>query len=294
MRHTAKEQTQAEMDYRRIEAAIRYLDARHRNQPSLAEVAAHVHLSPSHFDRLFTRWAGVSPKKYLQHLTREHARVLLKNSTSVLDAALESGLSGPGRLHDLLVTCEGMTPGELKQRGRGVTITCGVHETPFGRCLLGTTDKGICSLQFVENEAEGSFEDRVLEDWPCAEVQRDDRVTRPVVERIFRRPAGGRVPELRLFLSGTAFQLAVWRALLKIPAGSVTTYKAIAESIHRAGAGRAVGGAVGSNPIAWLIPCHRVLRESGELSGYRWGPERKIAMLFRESIQIQGGRHESR
>ena len=289
MPYTAKKQTQAELDYRRIEAAIRYLDARHRSQPSLAEVAAHVHLSPSHFDRLFARWAGVSPKKYLQHLTREHARALLRNSASVLDTAHESGLSGPGRLHDLLVTCDGMTPGQLKQRGRDVTITWGIHDSPFGRCLLGVTEKGICSLQFVDDEPEGSFANRILEDWPCADLHWDDRATRPVVERVFRRPVRGRAPELRLFLRGTTFQLAVWRALLKIPAGSVTTYKAIAKSIRQAGASRAVGGAVGGNPVAWLIPCHRVLRGSGEISGYRWGPERKVAMLFREFVQKQNG-----
>ena len=289
MPYTAKQQTQAEMDYRRIEAAIRYLDAQHRRQPSLAEVAGQVHLSPSHFDRMFARWAGVSPKKYLQYLTKENARVLLQNSASVLDAAYESGLSGPGRLHDLLVTCEGMTPGEMKQRGRGVTIFCGLHATPFGRCLLGVTDKGICSLQFVGSETGRRIEEKILEDWPCAEVRRDEPATRLVVDRIFRAPAGRRTPELRLFLRGTKFQLAVWQALLKVPAGSVTTYKAIAESIHRAGASRAVGGAVGSNPIAWLIPCHRVLRESGEISGYRWGPDRKAAMLFREFVAKEEG-----
>jgi AraC family transcriptional regulator of adaptative response/methylated-DNA-[protein]-cysteine methyltransferase len=277
-----KHQSQAEMDYGRIATAIRYLDRRHQSQPSLADVAGHVHLSPFHFERLFLRWAGVSPKKYLQYLTKEHARTLLKDSRSVLDATYESGLSSPGRLHDLLVTWEGVTPGEMKRRGQGLKIKCGVHDTPFGPCLIGVTPKGICALQFIESGRAGNCEELIQTDWPCAEVRRDDAKTSSVAETIFVRNPGPPAPGLRLFLRGTKFQLLVWQALLRIPPGAVATYQAIAETVGNARACRAVGGAVGSNPIAWLIPCHRVLRESGRLGGYRWGLERKRAMLFRE------------
>lgn len=267
-------------DYERIEKAIRYLDLHRASQPGLEEVAKHVHLSPFHFERMFLRWAGVSPKKYLQYLTKEHAKVLLKESASVLDAAHESGLSGPGRLHDLLVTYEGMTPGEWKKRGEGLVIEHGVHDSPFGLCLIGQTSKGVCCLQFIANEDEA---DGVLgAAWPKAVLRRDLASTGRTLRRIFCAPGEGKDAKLRLFLAGTKFQLAVWQALLEIPEGSLSTYQSIARSLGQAGASRAVGRAVGSNPIAYLIPCHRVLRGSGELGGYRWGLERKTAMLFRE------------
>lgn len=278
-------ETQQDLDYARIARAIRFLERGRREQPSLEEVARHVHLSPFHFERLFVRWAGVSPKKYLQYLTKEHAKALLKSSATVLDAAYESGLSGPGRLHELLVTFEGMTPGEMRGRGEGLEIRWGVHDSPFGQCVIGMTGKGICLLQFLEDVS--GAEALLAGEWPRARLIRDDRTTQPLPPRIFAQSGNGRREGLKLFLRGTDFQVVVWQALLRIPAGSVSTYQAIAQSIGRATASRAVGSAIGSNPIAYLIPCHRVLKSSGAISGYRWGVERKTAMLFREEMAQQ-------
>lgn len=275
-------ETQQDLDYTRIEKAIRFLDRRRREQPSLDEVAREVHLSPFHFERLFVRWAGVSPKKYLQYLTKEHAKALLRSSATVLDAAYESGLSSPGRLHDLLVTFEGVTPGEMRGQGEGLEIAYGVEDSPFGLCLVGMTARGVCMLQFVEEASLGR--ELLAEEWPRARLMRDDGVIRPLVRRIFEKSESGRQQGLKLFLKGTDFQLTVWQALLRIPAGSVTTYLAIARSLGRKTASRAVGTAIGSNPVGYLIPCHRVLKSTGEISGYRWGVERKTAMLFREAM----------
>jgi len=279
--------TQREMDYERMAVAIRFLETCAPHQPSLEEIARHVHLSPFHFERLFARWAGVTPKKYLQFLTKERAKRLLRESASVLDAAYASGLSGPGRLHDLLVTCEGMTPGEVRRRGEGLVITTGIHASPFGWCVVGLTDRGICALEFVDDET-AAAETRLAARWPNAILRRDDRATAAAVARIFA-PAPATAREgLRIFLSGTRFQLAVWQALLAVPEGAATTYRSIARAVGNARAFRAVGQTVGANPIAYLIPCHRVLKESGELSGYRWGTERKAAMLLRELWTADG------
>jgi AraC family transcriptional regulator, regulatory protein of adaptative response / methylated-DNA-[protein]-cysteine methyltransferase len=264
-------------DYDRVARAIRFLAENRLDQPTLADVAAHLGLSPFHFERLFIRWAGVSPKKFLGFLTKEHARSLLAARHSVLDAALDCGLSGPGRLHDLLVTWEGGTPGQLKSCGEGMTIRAGRADSPFGPMTIGVSERGICSLHF------GPDHQAVVHDWPGAIVRPDDRMAATMAERIFGPPQPA-ASGLRVFVRGTAFQHAVWQALLRIPDGAVTTYRDIARSIGQASAVRAVGGAVGANPVAWLIPCHRVLRASGELGGYRWGPDRKVAMLFRESV----------
>ncbi len=263
-------------DYSRVAAAIQFLNDSRLTQPSLDDVAAHVGLSPFHFERLFVRWAGVSPKKYLQFLTKEHASALLRQNHSVLDSALESGLSGPGRLHDLLVTCEGVSPGEMKTRGAGLMIRHGRHESPFGRCEIGITERGLCALHFGDDPG------AMTDDWPGATFVRDDPAIAGIARKIFSDSPGAGAG-LRVFLRGSAFQLAVWQALLRIPPGAVTTYQAIARAIGQDGASRAVGGAVGANPVAWLIPCHRVLRASGDLGGYRWDPTRKAAMLLRES-----------
>jgi AraC family transcriptional regulator of adaptative response/methylated-DNA-[protein]-cysteine methyltransferase len=267
----------ARNDYARIAEAIRFLQENRLHQPSLAAVAAHLGLSPFHCERLFVRWAGVSPKKYLQFLTQDHARTLLRDRHSVLDAALACGLSGPGRLHDLLVTWQGATPGEWKAGGDGLVIRTGRAISPFGPVVIGVTDRGICALHFGEAD--------IAADWPRATLRSDDTLAADLVERIFSglgRPGD----PLRLFVRGTPFQIAVWQALLRVPEGMVTTYRDLARAVGKPSAARAVGGAVGANPIAWLIPCHRVLRGSGELGGYRWGPERKVAMLFRESVAI--------
>jgi AraC family transcriptional regulator of adaptative response/methylated-DNA-[protein]-cysteine methyltransferase len=259
------------MDYQRVERAIRFLDEHHTEQPSLPRVAAAAGLSESHFQRLFKRWAGVSPKRFLQYATAEHARQLLLDSRPVLEAALDAGLSGPGRLHDLTVNVHAMTPGEIRQGGAGTTVRYGLHDTPFGHCFLARTERGVCALRF----GDGLAEERAR--WPAAEFVRDDAATAEVAARAF---AGGAIS---LDLHGTNFQIRVWEALLRIPTGSVTSYGALARRIERPGAARAVGRAVGSNHIAVLIPCHRVLRETGAFGGYRWGLERKRALLACES-----------
>ncbi len=266
-------------DYRRIAAAIRYLDENRTGQPSLAEVAAHVGVSPAHFQRLFTRWAGVSPKRFLQYLTLDHARRLLAERSTVLDAALDAGLSSPGRLHDLFVTWEAMTPGEYAQRGAGLAIDYGWFRTPFGEALALGTGRGLCGLAFVDaEERESAFADMAGR-WPRARLEENPARIGAAVEGAFRRG------EARLLLSGTPFQIKVWEALLQIPSGYVSTYEAVAEAAGRPGAARAAGTAIGRNPVSWLIPCHRALRKSGELGGYRWGLETKRAMLAFEAAR---------
>jgi AraC family transcriptional regulator of adaptative response/methylated-DNA-[protein]-cysteine methyltransferase len=270
-------------DYQRIEQAIRYLEANFQRQPELAEVAASVHLSEYHFQRLFTHWVGISPKRYLQYLTKESAKNWLKASASLLEAAYASGLSGPGRLHDLFVTCEAVTPGEFKHKGEGLQIAYGIHPSPFGECLLAVTGRGICSLMFVE----GSDRDAALEafrhDWQKAELSEDPARTLPLLEQVFSTSSQASLP---LHLLGTNFQMKVWEALLRIPPGALTTYTAVAQSIGRPTAARAVSNAVAHNPIAYIIPCHRVIRESGEMGGYRYGIPRKRAMLAWETARF--------
>ncbi len=274
-------------DYQRIEQAIRYLEANFQRQPDLNEVAASVHLSEYHFQRLFTQWVGISPKRYLQYLTKENAKTWLKSSASLLDAAYASGLSGPGRLHDLFVTCEAVTPGEFKHKGEGLRIAYGIHPSPFGECLIGATERGICSLMFVED---GDREKAIAEfrhDWQKADLDEDSDRTRPLIDQAFSRSEDER---LALHLLGTNFQITVWEALLNIPAGALTTYSAVAQAIGQPSAARAVSNAVARNPIAYIIPCHRVIRESGEMGGYRYGVPRKRAMLAWESARYMADR----
>ena len=263
-------------DYQRIEQAIRFLEANFQRQPELAEIAASVHLSEYHFQRLFTQWVGISPKRYLQFLTKESAKSWLKASASLLEAAYASGLSGPGRLHDLFVACEAVTPGEFKHKGEGLQITYGIHPSPFGECLLAVTGRGICSLMFVQDSDREAALAAFRHDWQKAELSDDPGRTRPLLEQVFSGPSG---ISLQLHLLGTNFQIKVWEALLRIPAGTLTTYTAVAHSIGRPSAARAVSNAVAHNPIAYIIPCHRVIRESGEMGGYRYGIPRKRAML---------------
>jgi AraC family transcriptional regulator of adaptative response/methylated-DNA-[protein]-cysteine methyltransferase len=270
-------------DYERIEQAIRYLDANYQRQPELAEIAASVHLSEYHFQRLFTQWVGISPKRYLQYLTKESAKSWLKASASLLEAAYASGLSGPGRLHDLFVTCEAVTPGEFKRKGDGLQIAYGIHPTPFGECLLAVTGRGICSLMFVQNGDREAALAAFRHDWQKAELSQDPDRTRPLLEQVFSSPGGTGLP---LHLLGTNFQIKVWEALLRIPSGALTTYTAVAQSIGRPSAARAVSNAVAHNPIAYIIPCHRVIRESGEMGGYRYGIPRKRAMLEWETARF--------
>jgi AraC family transcriptional regulator of adaptative response/methylated-DNA-[protein]-cysteine methyltransferase len=265
-------------DYQRIEQAIRYLSENFRQQPSLGQVAARVGLSEFHFQRLFRRWAGVSPKRFLQFLTAEYARGVLQASGSVLEAAWESGLSGGGRLHDLTVALHAATPGEIKSRGAGLTIRYGFHPSPFGEALIAATTRGICALAFLQGSREDALES-VRPPWKNAAFVPDQTATAVLAERLFSRREQQSGGDLVLHVQGTNFQIKVWQALLCLPPGSAATYGDIATAIGAPGAARAVGSAVGQNPVAWLIPCHRVIRKSGMLGGYRWGTVRKKAML---------------
>ncbi|HEY1491300.1 MAG TPA: methylated-DNA--[protein]-cysteine S-methyltransferase [Steroidobacteraceae bacterium] len=264
-------------DFARIARAIAFIDGNFRSQPRLASIAAAAHLSEFHFNRLFRRWAGVTPRQYLAFVTARAARGALLGSRSVLDAALAVGLSGPGRLHDLMVTLEAVTPGELRARGAGVTLSAGVAATPFGSALLATTPRGLSHLSFLEPAGEDAALARLAASWPHAQLTRDDAAARHLAQRIWGE-GSARTP-LRLYVQGTNFQLKVWRALLEAGAGMPTTYGALARLAGSAAAARAVGAAVGANPVAWLIPCHNVLRGDGDLGGYHWGADRKRAML---------------
>ena len=272
---------QSTEDYQRIEQAILYLDNHYQDQPELREVASNLGLSEYHFQRLFTRWAGVSPKRFLQFLTKEGAKGLLEQSENLLETTHQVGLSSLGRLHDLFVTAEAVTPGEYKSRGAGVTIRYGIHPTPFGKALIATTDRGICHLSFVQT-SEGNAIDNLVADWKQATMIEDHRSTVRLIEPIFDLRYNHRGKPLNVHLRGTNFQLKVWEALLQIPAGEVTTYAGIASRIGNPNATRAVGTAVGHNPIAVLIPCHRVIRKVGEFGNYRYGALRKKALLARE------------
>lgn len=270
---------QANLDYQRVEQAIEYLEEHYQEQPSLGEVAANIGLSEYHFQRLFTRWVGVSPKRFLQYLTKEHAKQLLERSTDLLQAAYESGLSGPGRLHDLFVSTEAVTPGEYKQRGEGLTIRYGFHPTPFGEALLACTERGISNLIFVRDEDRSEAVEELRRSWHQAEIVEDAEATAPLAEQLVESLQGDPDTPLALHLTGTNFQIKVWEALLRIPAGSVTTYEEVAAAIGKPSAARAVSNAVGANPIPVLIPCHRVIRKSGDFGGYHYGAARKKALL---------------
>ena len=272
-------------DYHRIERAIRFLDNSAPARPSLDEVAQHVGMSPFHFQRLFTRWAGISPKRFSQVLALEYAKDRLRDSRNMIDATYDAGLSSGGRLHDLFVKLEAMTPGEFRDSGQGLRISAGFHESPFGEALIATTERGVCGLSFHDGSRRAALRE-LAERWPQATVEERPRATAPIASRIFKaqeiRDPEGLVP-LGLLVRGTNFQVKVWRALLQIPVGSVATYEDIATAIGAPAAVRAVGTAIGRNPVAFLIPCHRVIRTTGALGGYRWGLPRKRAMLAWES-----------
>lgn len=277
-------------DYLRIEQAILHLENHFKDQPSIEELAASLGLSESHFQRIFTRWAGVSPKRFLQFLTKESAKDLLDRSKNLLETTHQLGLSSLGRLHELFITTEAVSPGEYKSRGAGVTIRYGIHPSPFGKCLIATTERGICHLSFAQT-SEGDAIDSLVEEWNQAEVIEDYKATAPLVRPIFELQYGVRRGEpLKVYLRGTNFQLKVWEALLQIPPGAVTTYEGLAERIGMPQAARAVGAAVGRNPIAVLIPCHRVLRKIGDFGKYRYGASRKKALLAREFSLIAKAR----
>jgi AraC family transcriptional regulator of adaptative response/methylated-DNA-[protein]-cysteine methyltransferase len=286
-------------DYERIARVIRYLDAHRAEQPDLAALAAYAGLSPFHFHRLFSAWAGITPKDFLQCLTLAHAKDLLLKGESVLQAAVGAGLSGPGRLHDLCVSLEAASPGELKSGGAGWTIMAGFAASPFGRYLVGEGPRGICHLSFIEPGVETAALDNLRAEWPGARLRRDDAAAASLAAHIFDRGAHvGTRPALRACVRGTAFQVRVWRALLRIPPGALVSYGRLAAALGAPKAARAVGTAVGRNPLAYLVPCHRVIRETGVLGGYRWGAMRKQALLAWESGRaaeagsVEGWAHE--
>jgi AraC family transcriptional regulator, regulatory protein of adaptative response / methylated-DNA-[protein]-cysteine methyltransferase len=267
-------------DYERVASVIRYLDRQHTNQPDLNALAQSVGLSPFHFHRLFSSWAGVTPKDFLQCLTLEHVKTLLREGDSVLDAALNAGLSGPGRLHDLCVALEAASPGEMKSGGAGLQVDYGFAQTPFGEALIGETARGLCHLSFVNGQGRNGARDLLASEWPNARLRRANLRTDELSEKIFGHPPQNQSsPRLRAFVRGTPFQLRVWRALLRVPAGALTTYGRLAAILNQPTAARAVGSAVGANPLAFIIPCHRVIRETGVLGNYRWDPVRKRAIL---------------
>ncbi len=277
--------TQSALDYQRIEKAILFLEKNFQNQPSLSAVARHVHLSEFHFQRLFKRWAGISPKKFLQFLTVEYAKTLLEKSTSLLDATYESGLSSSGRLHDLFVNIEAVTPGEYKSRGEGLIIHYGFHPTPFGDCFLAVTEKGICALSFVNKKNRQAAVERLRRNWRAATLVQSEKATKQYVETIFSRQ-NNREKTLTLFLKGTNFQVKVWEALLRIPSASMVSYEDIARIVCSPRATRAVANAVANNPVAYLIPCHRVIRKTGVFGKYQWGESRKKALLAWEASRV--------
>lgn len=274
-------------DYERIAQAIQFIEANHRRQPSLDEVAKSVYLSEFHFQRLFRRWVGISPKRFLQFLTIEHAKRRLDESRSVLDATYDAGLSSPGRLHDLFVTLEAVTPGEYKRRGEGLRIRYGVHDTPFGRALLAATGRGLCALAFADEGGEGAAIDELRERWGRADLDEDPRDTAELARRIFS-PAARDDRPIPLLVQGTNHQVRVWEALLRVPSGALVSYEQLAAAAGRPDAVRAVAGAVARNQIAYVIPCHRVIRKVGAFGGYRWGMERKRAMVAWEAARALG------
>jgi AraC family transcriptional regulator, regulatory protein of adaptative response / methylated-DNA-[protein]-cysteine methyltransferase len=272
-------------DYIRIEKAIQYLEANHLEQPDLDSLAGHLGLSPFHFQRLFKRWCGISPKRFLQFLTTQYAKQLLEESRSLLDVTFESGLSSPGRLHDLFVSVEAVTPGQYKQKGAGLVISYGIHPSPFGDCLIAVTERGVCGLSFIGPATKEETRLDLASRWPGARLIYNPKATLPVFENIFPDNSENGERKITLFLSGTNFQIKVWEALLRIPPGFLASYEDIARLIGQENATRAVGSAVGANPISYIIPCHRVIRKVGLFGDYHWGAARKKAIIGWEAAQ---------
>ncbi len=279
-----KMNTQETINYNRIAEAIEYIKANFKDQPNLDEVAEKVHLSPFHFQRLFSEWAGTSPKKFLQYTSIEHAKKLLKeNQATISETAYETGLSGTSRLHDLFVNIEGMTPAEYKNGGKNLEINHSFSESPFGNIIVASTSKGICFMAFAEDETTGFI---VLRDkFPNAKFSKKLDLAQQNALFIFQND-WSKLSEIKLHLKGTDFQLKVWEALLKIPMGQLSTYGSIAHQIQKPNASRAVGTAIGSNPVAFLIPCHRVIQCSGTFGDYMWGNTRKTAIIGWEGAQV--------
>ncbi len=267
------------LDYQRVATAIEFLTANFKEQPSLDEVARQVHVSPQHFQRIFTEWSGVSPKKFVQYLSIEHLRSRIYDVGNLHQAADLVGFSAQSRVYDLFVNIEGVTPNEFRTGGKGLVIQYGLHPTPFGECLLAKSPRGLCWLSFVDDTTRDLELERFVQKWQFADLQHDQAATGVVVAQIFEKKG---TTNIKLLVQGTAFQIKVWEALLNIPKGAVTTYQKIAEAIGSPKAVRAVGTAVGQNPVGFLIPCHRVIRKEGQVGGYHWGVSRKKLILSRE------------
>ncbi len=287
---------ETDINYNRIEKAIQYLEENFQHQPELDEVAEKVHLSPFHFQRIFTDWAGISPKRFLQFLTVDFLKTKLEESKNMVEAADAAGLSSQSRVYDLFTTLEAVTPQEYKQKGSGIRIEYGVHETPFGLCLIGITERGICWLSFIGTDEDPKHElEKMKEHWHNSIFHQDQNLTLAFIHSIFNRkatdlPAGkaGSQRKLHVFVKGTNFQIKVWEALLRIPIGDITTYQGIAQQIQSPKAMQAVGSAVGSNHIAYLVPCHRVIRKDGILGEYRWSSTRKKSIIGWEMAKASG------
>lgn len=273
-------------DYDRIEKAMAYMVDKAAEQPSLAEIAAHIHLSPYHFQRLFCRWAGTTPKRFLQVLTLERGKKRLDESCSLLDVSHELGLSGSSRLYDHFVQIEAVTPGEYKNRGKQVNIEYGLHSTPLGPMFVAVTPRGVCRAEFIGFNTVEALLAELHNTWPLSSITESIPATRHAIDAFFSQHAASRQGPLSLHVAGTNFQLAVWRALLKIPPGAVASYVQVAAMLGAPKAARAVGNAIGANPIALLIPCHRVIQQSGALGGYRWGPTKKLMAQTWETITL--------
>lgn len=277
-----------DINYVRIERAIQYLEKNFNRQPELDEVAEQVHLSPFHFQRLFTEWAGISPKRFLQYLTVDFLKTKLSETRSLVEAAETAGLSSQSRVYDLFTTLEAVTPVEYKHRGEGIHIRYGMHETPFGQALLGVTDRGVCWLSFLASDEDPRRQlEQMKAHWHQSVFHQDQSLTQSFIETIFPETRMKRAPKIHLFVKGTNFQVKVWEALLKLPLGSVTTYQNIAGQLQNPKALQAVGSAVGSNHIAYLIPCHRVIRKDGVLGEYRWDATRKKSILGWEMAKME-------
>lgn len=271
---------ESNINYRRIEQAILYLEKNFQRQPDLDEVAEMVHLSPYHFQRIFSDWAGISPKRFLQFLTVDYLKVKLQEAKNLVEAAEQAGLSSQSRVYDLFTTLEAVTPQEYKQHGGGIKVEYGFHETPFGSCLIGLTERGICWLSFIHTDGDPQHEmEQMKQHWNNSVFHQNQTLTSVFIDKIFHPLKTHGTEKLHVFVKGTNFQLKVWEALLKIPIGGVTTYQNIAISIQSPQAMQAVGSAVGSNHIAYLIPCHRVIRKDGILGEYRWEAVRKKTII---------------
>ncbi|UOG74497.1 methylated-DNA--[protein]-cysteine S-methyltransferase [Hymenobacter tibetensis] len=276
--------SQSGLDYARVEQAIAFIAKHHTQQPTLEDIAAHVHISPFHFSRLFTRWAGTSPQRFMRFLTKEYAKQMLFESDDLLAATYQTGLSSPSRLHDLFVTYEAMTPTEYKSQAAGMVVYYGFHPTPFGECLLSLTDRGICGLSFQAASEQEAALQQLYAAWPAATLQRNDAKTGETVALLFHQTSSSNKP-FNLLLKGTNFQIKVWEALLRIPSGALVSYRNVAAAIGQPSASQAVGGAIGANAIGYLIPCHRVIQQHGGPGGYRWGNVRKQALVGWEAAR---------